>query len=142
MSEKEFINSCASKFVSKGIKNFPRDFIEPKDYTELKLPGKTLLIGEEFFGKYEMHTADGNSILHADNYSQAKYILYANRTTPGLLNLPVNDNELKTGLRKYESYLDSIIKVIETDYKKSFPDQKNSRFVVNEVFKLLNLVRV
>ena len=142
MSEKEFINSIASKLASNVIKNFPYDFIELKEYTELKLPGKTLLIGEEFFGNYEIHAADGNSILHAENYLQAKYILYANRKTPHIIHLPVNENKLKEGVQKYESYLDGIIKHIEADYKKSFADQKNSKFVVNEVFKLLNLVRV
>ncbi len=142
MSEKEFITSSASKLASDGIKNFPRDFIELKEHTELKLPGKTLLIGEEFFGKYEIHTAEGNSVFHAENYQQAKYILYTNRETPHLIHLPVNDTELKAGVQKYELYLDNIIKNIEADYKKSFPDQKNSKLVANEIFKLLNLVRV
>jgi hypothetical protein len=142
MSEKEFITSSASKLASNGIKNFPRDFIELKDHTELRLPGKTLLIGEEFFGKYEIHTAKGNSVMHAENYLQAKYILYANRETPQIIYLPTNETELKAVVQKYESYLDNIIKDIEADYKKSFPEQKNSKLAVNEVFKLLNLVRV
>ncbi len=142
MSEKEFVSSSASKLASNGIKNFPRDFTELKEHTELKLPGKTLLIGKEFFGKYEIHTADGNSVLHAESYLQAKYILYANRITPQIIHLPVDDTELKMGVQKYESYLDQIIKDIEADYKKSFPEQKNSKFVVNEIFTLLNLVRV
>ncbi len=142
MSEKEFINSSALKLASNGIKNFPRDFIELKEHTELKLPGKTLLIGEEFFGKYEIHTAEGNSALHVENYLLAKYILYANRETPHIIHLPVNENKLKEGIQRYESYLDNIIKNVEVDYKKSFPDQKNSKLVANEVFKLLNLVRV
>lgn len=142
MNQKEFVNSNASKLASEGIKNFPGDFIELKGHTKLKLPGKTLLIGEEFFGKYEIHTADGNSILHAESYLQAKYILYANRENPQIIHLPVDDKELKAGIQKYEFYLDNIIKEIEADYKKSFPDQKNSKTVVNEVFKLLNLVRI
>jgi hypothetical protein len=142
MSEKEFVSSSASKVASNGIKNFPHDFIQLKEQIELKLPGKTLLIGREFFGKYEIHTADGNSILHAESYLQAKYILYSNKETPHIMHLPINDTELKMGVQKYESYLDQIIKDIEADYKKSFPEQKNSKSVVNEVFKLLNLVRV
>jgi hypothetical protein len=142
MSEKEFASSSATKIASNGIKNFPHDFIQLKEQTELKLPGKTLLIGKEFFGKYEIHTADGNSVLHAESYLQAKYILYSNRLTPNTIYLPINDNELKAGVQKYESYLDNFIKDIEAGYKKSFPDQKNSKSVVNEVFKLLNLIRV
>jgi len=142
MSEKEFVSLSASKLASNGIKNFPRDFTELKEHNELKLPGKTLLIGEEFFGKYEIHTAEGYSVFHAESYLHAKYILYANRETPQIIHLPANDSEIKTGIQKYESYLDNIIKDIESDYKKTFPDQKNSKTVVSEVFKLLNLVRV
>jgi hypothetical protein len=142
MSEKEFITSNASKLASNGIKNFPRDFIELKEHKELILPAATLLIGEEFFGKYEIHTAEGNSVIHTENYLQAKYILYANRETPQIIHLPTNETVLKAVVQKYESYLDNIIKDIETDYKKSFPGLKNSKLVVNEVFKLLNLVRV
>lgn len=142
MNQKEFVNLRASKLASEKIKNFPGDFIELKRHSELRLPGKTLLIGEEFFGKYEIHTSDGNSILHTESYLQAKYILYANRENPHIIHLPVEDKELKAGVQKYESYLDNIIKEIEADYKKSFPDHKNSKTVVNEVFKLLNLVRV
>ena len=142
MDEKEFIISSASRLASKGIKNFPGDFIILKEYTELKLPGKTLLIGEEFFGKYEIHTADGTSVLQAENYLRAKYILYANKQTPHLIHLPVKDDEIKVSIQKYESYLDNLIKDIEAEYKKFFPEQKNSKFIVNEIFKLLNLVRV
>jgi hypothetical protein len=142
MNEKEFITTIASQLASNGIRNFPRDFIELKEHTELKLPGKTLLIGEEFFGKYEMHTTEGNSTLNADSYLHAKYILYANRNTPQIIHIPSNESELKSGVQKYESYLDQIIKNIEGEYKKIFPEEKNSKNVVNGVFKLLNLVRI
>ncbi|OGU46179.1 MAG: hypothetical protein A2000_15130 [Ignavibacteria bacterium GWB2_36_8] len=142
MSEKEFVSLSASRLASNGIKNFPHDFTEFKEYTEFKLPGKALLVGEEFFGKHEIHTAEGVSVLHVESYLHAKYILYANRTTPQIIHIPSDNNELKAGVQKYESYLDRIIKDIEADYKKTFPEQKNSKYAVNEVFKLLNLVRV
>lgn len=142
MNEKKFITTAASKLASDGIKNFPRDFTEIKEYTELKLPGKTLLIGEEFFGKYEIHTTEGDSAFHADSYLHAKYILYANRDTPQIIYLPSDESELKSGVQEYESYLDQIIKDIEEEYKNAFPEEKNSKNVVNEIFKLLNLVRI
>jgi len=143
MNGKEFISSWVSKLASDGIKIFPADFISlDNNYTEFRLPGKTLLIGEEFFGKYEIITADGNSVLHANNYMQAKFILYANRNTPELLLIPSDEAELKKAIQMYESYLDSIIKDIEIDYKKTFPEEKNSKSIVNEIFRQLNLVRV
>lgn len=143
MNGKEFISSWISKLVSDGIKNFPSDFISLKNkYIELRLPGKTLVIGEEFFGNYEIITPDGISVFHADNYIQAKFILYANRNTPELIHIPSDETELKKSVRAYEFYLDSIIKEIETDYKKYFREEKNSKFAVNEIFRQLNLVRV
>jgi len=143
MNGKEFISSWVSKLASDGIKIFPADFISlDNNYTEFRLPGKTLLIGEEFFGKYEIITPDGNSVLHANNYMQAKFILYANRNTPELLLIPSDEAELKKAIQMYESYLDSIIRDIEIDYKKTFPEEKNSKSIVNEIFRQLNLVRV
>lgn len=143
MNEKKFISSWISKLSSDGTKNFPSDFISlENNFTEVKLPAKTLLIGKEFFGRYEIITPDGNSVFHADSYSIAKYILYANRNTPKLILLPHDDADLKKAVQLYESYLDSLIKEIESGYKKSFPEGKNSKFIVNEIFKQLNLVRV
>jgi hypothetical protein len=142
MNEKKFISSWVSKLASANIKNFPGDFISLTNYTELKLPGKTLLIGEEFFGKFEIITPDGNSVLHTENYLQAKFVLYANRNTPELIRLPKDENEIRQAVQKYELYIDSIIKENEIDYKKTFPEEKNSKSVVNEIFRQLNLVRV
>lgn len=142
MNEKEFISSWVLNLTSEGIKNFPADFISINNYTELKLPGKTLLIGEEFFGKYEIITADGNSVLHANSYLQTKFIIYSNRNKPGVILIPLDESELKGAIQIYESYLDSIIKSIEKTYNGSFYEAKNSKFVVNEIFRQLNLVRL
>lgn len=140
MSEKEFINSYVFKY-SGSIKNFPSDFISEKNFLkELKLPGKTLLIGKEFFGKYEIITPDGNPVLHAESYIHAKFILYSNRNNPQLIFIPPDD-EMKQAVKLYEQYLDTIIKEIETDCKKHFPEEKNSNVVANEIFRQLNLVR-
>ena len=142
-NEREFINFWVSKLASDGIKNFPSDFIIGNDkIKEFRLPGKTLIIGEEFFGKYEILTTDGNSVLHAENYFQAKSLIYSNRTTPEIVILPSDEANLKKAVQAYELYLDSIIKEIENNYKKSLPEDGNSKNVVNEIFKQLNLVRV
>lgn len=143
MNEKIFISSWISRISSDGIKIFPSDFLSEKIIcNEITLPGKTLLIGEEFFGHYEIITADGDSVIRTDSYLKAKYILYANRNTPEKIFMPGNEDEVKRTVRSYELYLDSLIKEIETDYKKNFPGEKNSKTVVSEIFRQLNLVRV
>lgn len=143
MNEKEFISSRVSKFSANNIKNFPADFISANNkLTPLILPGKTLIIGEKFFGKYEVITPGGNLVCHAENYTYAKFILYSNRNVPEIIMIPENNDEIKKAVQLYENYLDSIIKEIETDYKKQFPEDKNFKLVVNEIFRQLNLVRV
>ncbi|RPI74104.1 MAG: hypothetical protein EHM47_04490 [Ignavibacteriales bacterium] len=141
MSEKEFISSWISRLTSEGIKNFPRDFIAANNFEKINLPGKTLLIGEKFFDRYEIITPDGASVIHVNNYTAAKFILYANRNKPDSILMP-DEIEIQKAVHSYEPYIDSIIKRIEKDYKKVFPDDKNSKMIVNEIFRQLNIVRV
>jgi len=142
MSEKEFISGWTARLSSEGIKSFPFDFTKFDEHKELRLPGKTLVLGEEFFGNYEILTVDGISVFHAESYNQAKFILYSNRNRPEIMHIPAAENDLKSAVSEYEEYLDSIIRKIESDYKDSLPDEKNSNEVVNEIFRVMNLLRL
>jgi hypothetical protein len=143
MSKKEFIGKWTSKLAG-GVKIFPGDFINPLHYSEIKLPGKPLLIGEELFGRHEILTTEGKPVFHTDDYLQAKFIIYANRNNPLIVHIPSSIAETKAAVSEYESYLDIIIKEIETDYKLNFPDKKSntSDAVVTEIFRIMNFVRV
>ena len=141
MSEKEFISNWTARLYSEGIKSFPYDFIKFNEHKEIRLPGKTLVIGEELFGSYEILTVEGIAVLHAESYTQAKFILYANRNRPEIMHIPAVEEELKSAVSKYEEYLDSIIRNIESDYKENFPDDKNFNAAVNEIFRIMNLNR-
>ncbi len=141
MTEKEFISGWTKKIEEAGIKNFPDDFIENLTTKEFNLPGKALVIGQEFFGSYEILTIDGDSFLHVKSYIQAKYIIYANRLKPKIILIPLTESEIKTIVSNYENYLDEILKKIKLDYNKIFPDGKNSILSANEIFKILNLTR-
>ncbi len=141
MTKKEFISAWITTITNDGIKLFPSEFTSDKGNEVLNLPEKTLIIGGEFFGSIEILTTEGTPILQADNYDKAKYIIYANRTKPGKINIPKDNLSVKKSVSKYESYLDEIIKQIDKDFKKKFPGERNSGSTVNEIFKLLNLVR-
>lgn len=141
MTEKEFISGWTKKIAEAGIKNFPDDFIKDLSTEVFKLPGKTLVIGQEFFGSHEILTIDGDSFLQVSSYSKAKYIVYANRLKPKIIKIPLLVSEIKTIVSNYEIYLDGILKEIKIDYNKIFPDGKNSIMSVNEIFKILNLNR-
>jgi hypothetical protein len=142
MSEKEFISGWTARLSYEGIKSFPNDFIAFNEHKEIRLPGKTLILGEEFFGNYEIITVDGISILHAESNDQAKFILYANRNRPEIMHIPLKEGELRTSITAYENYLDSIIRRIESDYIEKLPDDKNFDAVMNEIFRVMNLTRL
>jgi hypothetical protein len=140
MSEKEFITNWASKLWTEKIKKFPEVFISACECRKLELPGKTLVIGEEFFGAFEILTIDGNAVYQAANHEEAKFIIYANRDKVNSVDIPISVGEIKAANVKYEQYLDGIIRNIDADYKKSFPGMAGTT-AVNEIFRTLNLVR-
>ena len=141
MKEKEFTSKWITSLREKGIKKFPDDFLINEITEEINLPSKTLVIGQEFFGSYEVLTVDGAAVLQAENLHKAKYITYSSRTRTSSVKIPKNDDHVKTLVTQYENYLDSIIKEIESDYKKNFPGEKRSNALTNEIFLVLNLNR-
>ena len=141
MTEKDFISSWIEKIKAEGIKSFPDEFIDSKDFEEVALPGKTLIIGQEFFGSYEILSVDGSLVLHAENHTKAKFVIYANRMKPKKIKIPKGEKILKASVSSYEEYLDGFIKKIETDYRKNFPGIKNSGDVTNGILRILNLTR-
>ena len=141
MNEKEFITKWTSSLSEKGIRKFPGDFTSEGETEKIELPGKSLVIGEEFFGNFEVLTIDGTAVLQADSQSKAKFIVYSGRNKITALDVPKNPDEIKSSVSKYEGYLDSIIKDIEADYKKNFPGEKRGNALVNEIFRVLNLNR-
>jgi hypothetical protein len=140
LTEKEFINFWINKILSGGIKNLPDDFKDLKEFEEINLPQKSLLIGTELFGRIEIITADGTFFLQADDYNYAKYLVYASRQRTCKIKVPKNKNEIKTLVSDYEKYLDSFLVLLNSEYGKLFPE-RNPSFAVNEIFRAINLVR-
>jgi hypothetical protein len=142
LTEKDFILNWINKLSNEGIKIFPKDFCSFTNFNELKLPSKSLVLGKEFFGNYEILSIDGDSVFQAENIGKAKFILYANRLKPNSIKIPLSEVEIKNTITDYESYLDSLLRQIENDYKNSFNNGKNYNSVANEIFKRLNLIRL
>lgn len=140
MKEKDFINQQVNA-LAKELKIFPEGFISGYQAKEISVPAKNLILGEEFFGKYEILTADGTLVFHSTSYDEAKFIVYSSRTKPDKIFLPTNEEDLKKPLSTYNKYLDGIIKDISLLYKKYFPEGKNLHAVSNDIFRNLNLVR-
>jgi len=143
MTEKEFITNWAKKLWSDSLKKFPDDFNGTDNCRKIELPGKTLVLGEEFFGAFEILTVNGNSVYQAANHDEAKFIIYASRAKPVSIDLPGKHEEIKAANSKYEQYLDSLIKNIEADYRGTFPGwgSNEAASAVNEIFRALNLTR-
>lgn len=141
LNEKDFIKQYVEKITSDGVKNFPEDFISTDKLQKVKLPGKALHLGEEFFGSFEILNSDGESFLQVHDFNRAKYLIYSNKKLPAEISIPDNDDEIKESVKKYELYLDNIIKDIRSAFLKTGVDIKHSSNIISEIFRILNLVR-
>lgn len=141
MNEKLFIENWLSKVQSFGIKQFPLHFIDETQLDIISIPIKTLVIGQEFFGVYEIITTDGESVYQASNYDEAKFVVYSSKARNGFTYILKDKSQIKSLVDSYNSYIDDLLNQIKKDYKKNFPDGKNVHAVSNEIFLKLNLIR-
>lgn len=142
MDERKFISLWVQTLNSESLKHFPADFAATSESENYNLPGKGLLIGKEFFGEYELITAEGTEVLKVESYDKAKFFIYANRNKPKVLSVPNDDSTVRNMTTKYEKYLDSIIRRIDQDYRNKFPGAKNFTEIINQIFNHLNLIRL
>ena len=142
MTSKEFITITVQKISDEGILLFPDNFLPPCETAPFKMPGQTLILGNEFFGSREVLTVDGSLFGHTESLSRAKYLVYAAGKKDREINIPVEDNDIEAVVKSYEKYLDTILKRVEKEYRSLLPEGKNANHVINEVFRLLNLKRL
>ncbi len=141
MTSKEFISKKVKELSSGGIKSFPDDFIIPCDTSSLTLPEETLIIGNEFFGSFEILTSKGNTFDHSESLLKAKYIVYAGKGKNKKIQIPLDGNNIEIIVKNYEKYLDVLLKAIESEYRTKFPEGDEIHIVTNEIFRKLNLYR-
>ncbi|MDP2363825.1 MAG: hypothetical protein Q8M94_08655 [Ignavibacteria bacterium] len=141
MNEKLFVENWISKVLSSGIKQFPFHFIDESQIDIISIPVKTLMIGQEFFGAFEIITTDGEPVFQASSYAEAKFFVYSSKERNGKTYLPKDKSTIKNLVDTYNNYLDDLLNQIKIDYKKIFPEGKNFQSVSNEIFQKLNLIR-
>lgn len=142
MTEKEFIAKTVEHYLGNGIKVFPADFVEKTFVEILDIPKKTLILGEELFGSFEIITTDGSQVLLTDDLMKGKFIVYASCNANGLIEIPQEKTMVVDAVEKYENYIDFILLEIQKDFKSAFPESENNLNVVNEIFKKLKLIRI
>ncbi len=146
MTVKDFVSNWCKRIRSDGIKIFPDDFIpdylfKNKDVDEIILPPKQLIVGNEFFGHYEILTSDGASVMQVDTHDKAKYLVYSSRHKPEKILIPQKTAEIKEVITSYHKYLDNIISQIKLDFNKNFQSSKDFNQTVNEIFRILNIIK-
>ncbi len=141
MLEKDFIKLWIDKIQDGMLKNFPAEFLTAVISKEVDMPGKLLVLGPELFGTYELTDSRGNPFLHTVNFHKIKFFLYANRTTPVKVFAPENEDDYALVVKEYEKHLDSLVSLIEKDFRKNFPESKSFNSVSNQIFSTLNLQR-
>ena len=142
MTEKEFIAKTVEHYLEAGIKNFPANFVETISTKVLEIPKKTLILGEELFGSFEIITTDGSQVLLTDDLMTGKFIVYASCNANGLIEIPQEKKMVGDAVERYENYIDFILVEIQKDFKTTFPESENNLDIVNEVFKKLKLIRI
>lgn len=141
MNEKLFVEKWIRNIQSAGIKQFPLHFIDNLQLQTISIPISTLVIGQEFFGVYEIITTSGDVVYQALTYDEAKFFVYSSKERNGKAYLPKDKSLIKTSVAAYNEYLDDLLLQIKKDYKNNFSDGKNSLAVSNEIFQKLNLIR-
>jgi len=142
LTEKEFIQKWAQKIYDEEIIVFPFEKADGSTYTEeIHLPQKNLMIGSSFFDNYEIITPLGDTVYQAEDYDQAKFIVYASRTRPESISIPLNKNQVKEILTTYEAQVDTLFKNILKDFRRELPQGIDGTETANSVFRLANIVR-
>lgn len=137
----EFENLWKEKIKTELLKNFPSDFITNINCENLNMPGKSLVKGPELFGNFEIIDTAGETFTQTDNIYKLKYILYSNRNTPEKIEVPVDEDELKSIVKLYEEHIDELIKTVEKNYRQTFQSTKEFHTTSNKIFTSLNLSR-
>jgi len=141
MTEREFEKEWSEKINSGLLKIFPDDYIHNQEKKELKMPGVSLTLGSELFGIYEIIDSQGNQYFQFDDYKKIKYILYANRNKSNIIYMPADESVIPSIVDEYESFLDVLLKRINSEFKKEFPESRNALTASNGIFNTLNLQR-
>lgn len=140
MTEKEFETKWINK-LKEEKKSFPDGFVELSDYEELKIKNKILTLGSEFFGSYEIIDTDGIVLTNVPDYVVAKFYFYSSLERPDSIRIPTDESLMIEAVKKYESYLDTLLKEIGSEFRKQFPESKNQNSISNQIFNIANLKR-
>ncbi len=89
-TEKEFTAKTVQVLNKKGIEIFPDEFLSSSAIKTISVPAKILIMGEEFFGNYEILSADSKVVYQASTYNEAKYLIYASRKKSVEINIPLS----------------------------------------------------
>jgi hypothetical protein len=141
MTQKDFQQKWIKLIKDEKLKVFPDDFVESIPTKEISLPNKNLILGPELFGSFELLDVGGNLIFNASSFTEAKFVLYANRYKPSKINLPLDDNDTAKIVKQYELHLDTILKEVEKEFKLEFPESTRFLEVSNHIFQALNIQR-
>ncbi len=140
MNEQQFIKKWIEKIETDPLTKFPNEYINEIETENFNLPGKSFSITSELFGQYELMDIDENIIIQTENLYLVKFLLYANRSKPNSVSIPIATDALKTIVKKYENRLDLIIKDVLENIKVVLPNSEPLK-LSNQIFNLINLKR-
>lgn len=140
MTEKDFTARWIEK-IRVELKKFPGDFIKNEEHTILSVPQKLLIFPPPLFNTYQIIDEAGETVYSTDDQYKAKYVIYANRTRPAEIKLPVKDLRFYEIVRDYEKHLDTFLKEMEVEFRKQWPASRAFHRISLQVFNSLDLIR-
>ena len=139
MERKKFIDKWNEKIPA--IK-FPEFIIDDNiDYETILIPDKVLLPGSELFGNFEINDVDGNTVLQVDSQDKMKFILYASKQKVEEIKLPKSEEQISSKVKEYESFINSIIKDIQSDYQSGSLDPSKLNETITQILNYNNIRR-
>ncbi len=140
MTKKDFEKKWIDMIDGGLLKRFPDEYVDV-NFEEVQMPGKTIVMGSELFGQYEVVDGKGNAVFHAKDIYEAKFLLYANRNKPEKIKKPSDSDGIKEIVKKYEKKLDDLLLDIRKDFKKTFPEDSGFDAATNNIFNTMELKR-
>lgn len=143
---------------SKEFRLFPDNFLTTADHEQeqhliypdktwntitefIAIPQKALIIGDEFFGNYDILEPEGEMVLRTDSFVKAKYICYASRFRVSSLLIPISEEYLFKIVAAYENYYDKLLKELFKSIFQVIKNDNKTNEIVKDVLTYFNLTR-
>ena len=140
LSYEEILELVLKEVAPDGQKHFPNDFLDNKNssnFIELNLPGTELRLSP--LSRTIITSPEGYFHYQAKNPSEAKYILYSNKTGLKRIKIPKDSLIMFKIVKAYERYCDKVIRMSFEMLLEFTYDEQKAGILAGEIANKLGL---